>query len=494
MFGSSFFSRLKASANGNPGGLYVLLSAEVPELMGRFGIMATLVLYMTTSLHVSDAFAFTVYSSYLMMSYITPILGGYLADRFLGYRWSAIFGSILMIVGDVFLMSPTLISIYIGLSLMAVGIGFFSPSLIALVNALYADKDDGREQAFVLYYIARNVGALISPTVCGFLGVAYGYNYAFLFTGIAMAVGLIIFLLGYNSLPKEDLKHVKSRGIAICIPVVVTAILIPIIIFAFKFDLSVIFLMLGLVVAIVLFIYLFKISSSAQKISLVFILLSIVVIMVFLSVDQLCGASFNLFVERLIDRSVFSYELPTSVFFSINPLFMIIFGGFIMAFVNKIKKPDEITAAFIKYILAFFIFAVAIFILVLAAVHATFFGVASGLYIVFSYALCALAELCIVPIVIALIGRLAPIGKVGLMMGLYQFGDAIASYATGKIAGSATITFSLNSAHALQRAAFIYRDLFFKITIILLIVGCLLILLRYIVRMLVLRQSSLPSC
>ena len=213
---------------------------------------------------------------------------------------------------------------------------------------------------------------------------------------------------------------------------------------------------------------LYQQQDACQRRGLNAIMLSIIVIIIFSSINQLCGASFNLFVDRLVNRSMMGVTLPTSVFFSINPLFMILFGGFFMALINQIRRPDYVTAAFTKYAVALFIFSLAMMVLKIAAQQAHAYGSSSGLYIVLSYSLCALAELCIVPIVIALIGRLAPSGRIGLLMGVYQFGSAIASYITTHIANIAAINFPLVSTNALRHAATIYQHVFAQLSLLLL--------------------------
>ncbi|HAG61930.1 MAG TPA: hypothetical protein DCL40_03400 [Coxiellaceae bacterium] len=492
-----FTSSGSASSKGRayPKALAILLGAEIPELMGRFGIMATLVLYLTHVLSLSDTQAFAVYGTYLMMSFITPILGGFLADRFLGYQRAVLLGAALMVLGNACLIIPDLFAIYCGLSIMAMGVGFFSPALVALVNALYRDKEDGREQAFVLYYICRNVGALIAPTVCGVIGLTVGYSYAFLFTAICMLIGLGIFMRGQRHLPQMTPSSSTSSQSFLVVALnrffsekpylsygSLIFLSIILVVCAFMYSLSQIFLIAGGCAVLTIAVRLYQRADAQQRQGLHAILLSIAVMIVFFSINQLCGASFNLFVDRLIHRSVMGFTLPTSVFFSINPLFMIIFGGFFMALINKIRRPNYVTAAFTKYALALGIFALAMFVLKLAAQQAHEHGMASGFYIVVSYSLCALAELCMVPIVIALIGRLAPSGQVGLLMGIYQFGSAIASYITTHIANVAAINFPLTSAHALRHAAGIYQHVFGELALVLITSAVLVCVMRTMVQ------------
>lgn len=488
----AFQRKLTQVRHAHPSALYVLLSAEIPELMGRFGIMATLVLYLTHILHMTDTQAFAVYGTYLTMSYVTPILGGYLADHALGYYRSVMLGAFLMVIGNLCLIVPQIKLIYLGLSLMAIGVGFFSPSLVALVNALYQDKDDGREQAFVLYYICRNVGALIAPTVCGIIGLSIGYEFAFLFTAVCMMVGLLIFFLGKNHLPGVALTAITTQSAVMrrliesfqSAPVIysIGSLLLALLIIdaAFVLSLSVLLLTVGAIAAVYVIARLYRQADRQQYIALHAILLSIAFMIVFFSINQLCGASFNLFVDRLVDRTVFGVELPTSVFFSINPLFMIVCGGFFMSLINRIKRPNVMAAAFTKYSLALLIFSMAMLVLVFAAQQAQLHQHASGLFIVLCYSLCALSELCIVPIVIALIGRLSPVGQVGTMMGVYQFGNAIASYITTHIANVAAVNFPLTSEHALHRAAGLYHHIFSELTLVLLLAAVMAYAARFI--------------
>ena len=138
--------KLKRTFRSCPKSLIVLLVTEIPELFGRFGIMTTIALYLTKNLHQADATAVMLFSTYLMLAAMSPMIGGYIADRLLGYKPAIVIGACIMIIGDILMVIPSMHMLYLGLAILVSGVGLFSPSLAALVSYLYKDKDQQRDQ------------------------------------------------------------------------------------------------------------------------------------------------------------------------------------------------------------------------------------------------------------------------------------------------------------------------------------------------------------
>ena len=182
---------------GHPSGLFVLFFTELWERFNFYGMRALLIFYMTKVFLFEDAFAYLSYGAYNGLVYATPLLGGMLADRILGYRRAIILGGILMAAGEFCLagsgfglLPQSRTFFYVSLGLIIAGNGFFKPNISTMVGTLYKPGDARRDSAFTIFYMGINIGATIAPLACGTIGETWGYHYGFLLAGIGMLVGL----------------------------------------------------------------------------------------------------------------------------------------------------------------------------------------------------------------------------------------------------------------------------------------------------------------
>jgi POT family proton-dependent oligopeptide transporter len=181
-------------AKGHPKGLYVLFFSEAWERFSFYGMRALLVLYLVNQLKYERSHALSVYALYLGLVYLTPVLGGYLADRLLGARKAIIIGGILMAIGHLTMAFPTLI--FVGMGLIIAGNGFFKPNISTIVGSLYEENDPRRDGGFTIFYMGINLGAMLAPLVCGYLGEEIGWEYGFSAASVGMVCGLAVFLSG----------------------------------------------------------------------------------------------------------------------------------------------------------------------------------------------------------------------------------------------------------------------------------------------------------
>lgn len=183
---------------GHPSGLYVLFGAEAWERFSYYGMRALLVLYLVNKLGYSRGHALEVYGLYTGLVYLTPLLGGYLADKVLGRRKAVLIGGALMALGQIFLMFPATLTLALGL--LIAGNGFFKPNISTMVGGLYREGDARRDGAFTIFYMGINLGALASPLVCGNLGERVGWAFGFGSAALGMALGLAQFVWGQKKL------------------------------------------------------------------------------------------------------------------------------------------------------------------------------------------------------------------------------------------------------------------------------------------------------
>jgi len=193
---------------GHPAGLYVLFATEMWERFSYYGMRALLVLYFVSYLGWHPSNSSQVYKWYTSLVYLTPLIGGWLADRYLGLRASIIVGATLMAIGHFLMAFEPLPALFAALAFLVVGNGFFKPNISTMVGRMYGPNDKRRDGAFTIFYMGINIGAFFSPLVCGWLRERFGFHYGFGAAGVGMVIGLLIFLAGQGKV----VDAVKAAG------------------------------------------------------------------------------------------------------------------------------------------------------------------------------------------------------------------------------------------------------------------------------------------
>lgn len=320
---------IKNKFSNTPKGLFVLFYTEAQELFGRFGITALLVLYLTKYFHIADAKAFTIFSSFIALIYITPLLGGFLSDRYLGFKRAVIVGGITMAIGNALLVIPKPIVVYLGLAIVAIGSGFFTPTLAAMVGKLYPKMDSSRDTGFTIYYIGKNIGALLAPIFCGIVGQYFGLNYAFILSTLGMISGVIVFWLGRKHLKdnidtiikvdSEHRGHRKFNHNTLVLGLIIA--LIPIVLFIITQEIAGYLLLLtGFSTLSVIGVLLFKVNKIERH-RLLFIVIMLCFVVIFYAYLSQGGTTLSLFIDRIVQRHIFGITIPTSVFLHLRSCF-----------------------------------------------------------------------------------------------------------------------------------------------------------------------------
>ena len=181
---------------GHPKGLFVLFFAEMWERFCYYGMRGLLTLYMIKALAQGDSQAFAIYGAYTGLVYMAPVLGGWVADKILGYRLAVIFGGILMAVGEFLILGGGINWLFVGMAVIIVGNGYFKANISSIVGKLYDDQDVRKDSGFTIFYIGINLGALLATLVCVWVGETYGFKYGFALAGFGMILGVLIFIAG----------------------------------------------------------------------------------------------------------------------------------------------------------------------------------------------------------------------------------------------------------------------------------------------------------
>lgn len=382
-------------AHVHPKGITPLFLTEMWERLSYYGMRALLVLYLVKSLGFSDVDAGAVYAFYTSFVYLTPVLGGYLTDRFLSYKFSIYLGSFLMLCGHISLVFSDLSFFYSGLVLLALGNGFFKPNMSTIFGRLYAGKPGLRDSGFTIFYMGINLGGLIGPIVCGSLGERVDWHLGFLSAGLGMAIGMVVFYFGSKRLPNIIWEKQRDLGGTLTNTT--------------------------------------NDSQTKPKILLI-VLLSFFSIFFWMAFEQM-GSSLNLFALRNTDRSLFGVEIPASVLQSINPLFILLFGPIVSTLWARLAKRDQNPNPVLKFVFSLILLGIGFLVMVVAAKYAETGIAVSILFLVFVYFWNTLSELCLSPVGLSFVSHMAPVKYASLLMGIWFLSNAFGHYAAGILSG-----------------------------------------------------------
>ncbi len=427
---------------GHPKGLYMLFFAEMWERFSYYGMRALLIFYLTKHWLVSDGKANLIYGAYASLVYITPVLGGYLADRYLGQRKAVLFGGLLLAIGHSLMAvegnggqaDPALNVFWAALAFIIVGSGFLKANISVMVGQLYKLTDVRRDGAYTIFYMGINVGAAIGTILVGYLGETIGWGYGFGLAGIGMLAGLIVFVLGkgaLNGAGEAPAPLTKSREITLY---TIGVLSVGVIWFLIQYQ-SVIqnlLIVSGLVLLGYVLYETFKLPKEPRE-RLFAILFLISLNPLFWGLFEQAGGSMSLFTDRYVDRG----SAPASLFQSINPIYIILFAPVFAGLWQWLGRRGKEPSAPAKFGLALAQMGLANLVLVWGAEA---FGIAAMtpvLFVFLYYLFATTGELCLSPVGLSAMNRLAPSYLASLIMGAWFYMTAVGNFVAGKI-GEAT--------------------------------------------------------
>lgn len=436
----------------HPNGLVTLFFAEIWERFSFYGMRSLLTLYMTLQLfhHLQDpenrAKAYGIYAAYGALVYATPLIGGFLADKLLGNQKAVLLGGTLMTIGHFILAIETEFMLYVGLSFIIIGSGFFKPNISSMVGGLYGENDSRRDGGFTIFYMAINIGAFLSPIACGFIGETYGWFYGFGLAGFGMILGLFVFgkgrmILGENGLPpKPELLKKKLIGFinieySIYALSFIGVILISLLLINYEI-MSYVILPFALSMLLMLFVISIR-SNKVERQRLWVILTLLFFTTLFWAFFEQAGSSLTLFTQENVDREIFGYIIPASVFQSVNPLFIIFFGPLFAALWIKLGKIGKEPSTPVKFALGIIQLGIGFLVLKLGA---TFIGITDTtvlmpmIFLILAYMFHTTGELCVSPVGLSMVTKLAPKRIVAMTMGAWFLANAMAHHIAGLIA------------------------------------------------------------
>ncbi|UEG50483.1 peptide MFS transporter [Ferruginibacter lapsinanis] len=429
---------------GHPKGLYFLFVTEMWERFSYYGMRAIFILFMTKVLLLSDASASNIYGSYTGLVYLTPLLGGYLCDRYLGNRRSIIIGGLLMAIGQFFMfLSATagadgIALMWIGLTSLIIGNGFFKPNISTMVGQLYPAGDRRVDSAFTIFYMGINLGAFFSPLVCG----SMDYKWGFLAACIGMLIGLLTFIIYQKKyLISEEgkeiglpVKKLDLKNILVIIGSIGIVFFMLNFQKVFKSDIDIIgYVIYGAIIIMPIIILSDKSLTKEEKgrIWVVFILAFFVIF--FWGAFEQAGASLTLFADRQTNRNFLGTEISASYFQSVNPLAIILLAPLFTVIWGYLYKRKLEPSSPKKMALGLLLVAIGYVIIAIAVKGIGITDKVSMWWLVALYIIHTMGELCLSPIGLSMVSKLAPLRLSSLMMGTWFLANAAANKFAGTL-------------------------------------------------------------
>lgn len=452
-----------STRTSHPKALYTLFATEMWERFSYYGMRALLTLYLTAELakggfglNREDALA--LYAIFTGLVYLTPILGGWVADNFLGKRKTVYIGGLVMAIGQLLLatsafMSSTLdvetrlLVFNFGLGVLIIGNGFFKPNISTIVGDFYDDNDPRKDSAFNIFYMGINLGAILGPFIAGALGENVHWGYGYLAAAVGMVIGVIWMKFNETTLEDKGLPHNSPEGKLVLdakdwsdifiytIGLVLTTLVVVLVWRELPDNVTSIISYVGfasLVLGLGYVIYNGTNGSAEWSRMSVILILAFFNIAFWAGFEQ-AGGTMNLFAYESTDRMLFGWEVPASWYQNINPLGILIFAPIFSILWLKLDAMKLNPRTPIKFAIGLFIGAFAFWIMSQASNAADGGNLVSPWWLVLVYLFLTLGELMLSPIGLSMITKLAPTKLVSVVMGLWMASFAAGNYIAGML-------------------------------------------------------------
>lgn len=486
---------------GHPRGLFLLFFAEMWERFSYYGMRAILIFYLIKHFLFGEEQAYLLYGAYTSLVYITPVIGGYLADRFLGPRKAVMVGGVFIAIGHILIavtegpggQVPLFLNgFYLALASIIVGTGFLKANISVLVGELYPRDDHRRDPGFSIFYMGINMGGMLGPIVCGLLGELWGWSWGFGAAGVGMILGLIVFvwlkpwLLGKGEPPApQQLRQPAVAGLSQEWTIYVGAALGIFAIWGIiRYAELLGFTLLGFSALTVAYILwrtvgtLGKVDRDRMFAALFLIALN----PLFWGLFEQTGSSLNIFTDRNVDRSILGWEVPASLFQSVNSVFIILFAPLFAVLWTLLDKRRLEPSSPAKFGIGLILCGAGFLVLVAGAAMAGA-DLTPVIFVILIYLLHTMAELCFSPVGLSAMTRLSVSNMVGLVMGTWFLAMAAGNFIAGLIAQATGSGEAGNTAQVL--------DVYSRIGWFSIVVGGLVLLVSpYVKRMMHLDQIA----
>lgn len=461
---------------GHPVGLSTLFFTELWERFSYYGMRAILILFLTDTEHggfaMSSATAGVIYGLYTASVYLVALPGGWIADRLIGQRSAIFIGGIIIACGHFSLAINGQIPFYLGLLLIVIGTGLLKPNVSAIVGGLYPDGGAKRDAGFSIFYMGINLGAFIGPLICGYLGQDVNWHLGFGAAGVGMLLGLVFYRFGLHHLgdvgmPPQDSPEVTTANwntfyiglgglVLLVIALLGIRTIIPYTLEDFGIGLG--YSVIGIAVLYFAYVLILGELETSEKKRVIVIFFLFIGAALFWSGFEQAGSGLNLFAERLTDTTILGFEAPASWLQSVNPLFIILFAPvFSWLWVALMHREPSIPA---KFAYGLVLLGAGFLVIAWGATYASESGPGvSPAWLIVTYFFHTVGELCLSPVGLSSITKLAPAKYVGQMMGIWFMGAALGNLFAGLIGG--------------KFESLPLPDLFFSVALVVIVAGLL---------------------
>jgi POT family proton-dependent oligopeptide transporter len=475
-------SAAASTPKGHPRGLYTLFFTEMWERFSFYGMRALLVLFMVDAVSggmgMDDKTATAIYGLYTGAVYLMSLPGGWLADRLLGAQRAVWYGGIIIALGHFTLALPITQTFYLGLVFVAIGSGILKPNMSALVGELYPEGGTRRDAGFTIFYMGVNLGAFIGPMVCGWLAARVGWHWGFGAAGVGMVLGLIQFKLSRQLLagagvergnpnPLHGVEHFGLIGSMVAVVLMVALGIAGVV----KFNPAAIaqvmaYVILGIAILYFAWVFLFGGLNKVEKERVGVILVLFVASALFWAGFEQAGSSFNLFAERYTVRTLGGFEVPAAWFQALGPIFIIGLApvfAWLWVWLGRRNLDPSIP---VKFAFGLLLLAAGFVVMAGAAQVVAAGNKTMPTWLITTYLVHTFGELCLSPVGLSSVTKLAPRKLLGQMMGIWFLATSFGNLLAGLVAGE----FKADGLAG-------WPGLYLKITILPVIAGGLLILL-----------------
>lgn len=434
-----------------PKALLPLAGTELWERVGFYTVQGMLIFLLTSYFKMADQQADYIFGIFGAMVFITPIIGGYFADKILGFRWTILMGAVFMCIGYLMIATLDLDLVYWGLSSVILGNGFLKPNLASYLGVFYTQEDLRRQSGFTYYYMVANIGSFIATMIAGYIQSTFTWHIVFLVPAVGIGVGILTFLLGIPTYQNKGLpvaiQFIREKTIWFVSSTAALWLVISGITYALlrnaKHGDSIVIIIGALTLGYLL--YLASRYHKAKRQHFFALIILIVFSVVFWAIFFEMFSAVGLFTERSVDRHLFGHTIPPIVFASLEPLFILLVGAPFAAlwkYLNRIKKNPNIA---LKFGLALLLMALAMWVLRYSLEHTNLANLVYPAWLALFYFLITTGEMLLSPNLISAVTELSPKEVVGMMMGVQYMAIGFGSAITGRLAQFAAVPKSVTT-------------------------------------------------
>lgn len=447
-----------------PKALTFLFLTEMWERFGFYIVQGLLVLYLTNYFKLSDDESFKTLGMFSALAYISPIIGGFLANRLFGYQVAITWGGLFLVLGYCLLALPEARTFfYPALATIVVGNGLFKPNISSLLGAQYQLVDSRRESGFTIFYIGINLGALLAGLLSGYIKDYFGFDTSFAVASVGLILGVIIFLSGRFYYQKSTSIQNASwiRQIVLFFGCLIAIWLLSAL-FSLKSLANLLLPLSGFFILGLLMLLTYREEGEARRKLMTLSILIVSSVVFWMLFFQMFYAA-NLFVERLVDKEVFGIHLSSTIFWGSESIFIILLGPIFAILWKKLATEQRNPSVLIKFSMALFFTSIGFFILYLSGYFPNENGMVAPQWIFLAYFFITVGELMLSPIGLSAVTQLSPTKWVGLFMGIWfvatGFGGLFAGYIAQFAAIPATIQPTASKIMIYQHAFLYYAYL-----------------------------------